>query len=320
MALPKDSCWHDWPFDADLVLRKTGARRLGDPTIALALLAALAREQGHDVKLYRRDSRLEAQTVVAGREPNREYVKEQAQYALGIGDQLFMMSSARSWDEELIVAHRRVATGTFRPNQRQQTSWIDHAREDVFPSASRQLLNQARPLAVPRARWNAGAIIGRSRLERLIATGRTVPENAAVHTLAPDRSSAEEYWAAIAYHLRGKGVDAVVHQSTDARAIPFKWPANQGNDLVQLVRKRYTLSLGRLLLHSDQHDNGDSLMVQSARNRVCLDTPLSKNLDPENHGFPGDVDAILRLIHLQHLDANLPPADAEPSARPKVRL
>ena len=315
MALPKDSCWHDWPFDADLVLRKTGARRLGDPKLPLALLALLAREKGHEVKLYQRNARLEAQSVSSTGQASQEYQKEQAQLALGIGDRLFMLSSARSWDEELIIAHRRMATGTLKPEHRQQTSWMSGAFEVPLPSVNRELLNKARPWVEWRPRWNPGAIRGRSRLERLISTGRRVPENAILHGLTPDRSIAEEYWAALSYHLQKKGVDATVHQFTDVRVLPFKWPANQGNDMVQLVRRQYTLSMGRLLFHSDSYDNGESLLVQSAQQRSRLTAPLSKNLTPRNFGFPDDVHAILRLTHLQHLDDHLPAAQARPKAR-----
>lgn len=94
-----------------------------------------------------------------------------------------------------------------------------------------------------------------------------------------------------------------------------KWPANQGNDMVQLVRRQYTLSMGRLLFHSDSYDNGESLLVQSAQQRSRLTATLSKNLTPRNFGFPDDVHAILRLTHLQHLDDHLPAAQARPKAR-----
>lgn len=319
MALSKESCWHHWPFDADLVMRKTGARRLGDPVTALAMVARLARELGYDARLYQRNARLTALTLPNGRPPNQDYVKEQAQYALGIGNHLFTMSSARSWAEELVVAHRRMATSTQAMDKRQQTSWMGPAEDIALPSVSRELMNRARPLVVARERWNPGTI-GRSRLDRLLPARRSFPDGAVPYPVTPEIKSAEEFWATVSYHLRAKGVEATVNQLTSVAPIPFKWPTGQGNDTAQLVRRQYTMTLGKLLIHSDPDDNGDSLVVESAQNPSRLSVTTSMDVPPKHFGLPNAIEQILRQIHLQQLDANLPAVSEEAASRLKARM
>lgn len=318
MALSKYSCWHACPFDADLVLRKTGVRRMGDPRIPLALIGHLAQERGHQVQLLERVARLIEQDAFPGPGKGGWDSKEQAHHALIIDGKFFSLCGASSWEELLIHAHGCLASPFLgnTPSRYQQTGWLTHVLEQDLPAVGRKFLFRARAV---KADGRRPTVLHEHPLFRMFRHGPRLPQDKPSVRFSAGENPPMDFWASMAYHLADRGVDCEVTRSKLTYNLPRPRRQSLTNEQWQFVRTTYTLNAGPMVFYGADDDH-PSMAVRSAESTLALEQPFSGRVDPKYFLTPDEAGQAWRLIQQQTLDTQLPSALPEASAQPKARM
>lgn len=318
MPLTKHSCWHACPFDADLVLRKTGARRTGDPRLPLSLIGLLAQERGHRVQLLKRVARFNENDIAPINGSGYVGSREQNYHALLINGQFFSMCGANSWEELLLHAHGCMLSSSMdnTPSRYQETGWLTQVYEQNLATVERKWLYQARALKVDERR---PTVFHGHPLTRMFQRKPMLPKSKPAVQFSAGDHNPMDFWASIAHHLINRGVDCEVIRSKLTYDLPRPKQQALANEQWQIVRTTYTLNAGPMVFYGAD-DDYPSISVRSSRNILARAEPLSERIEPKYFFTPNEAGQAWRLIKEHLLENQLPSAFPEASARPKARM
>lgn len=315
MVSPKRACWKLWPFDADLVLRKTGVRRRSDPTVALGLLGQLAQEHGMDVRYVERNARLTASERKDG-EPSQSqvlFVKEQQQLGLVVEGRLFFLSGATGWEEELLKFHQCLIH-PLKPRQVVESFWMGGAEEKTMPPVDPALLDQARALIPTPAQKHVLSTL-RPFPEGSGNPGYSYPPDRVAFEIIPDTSTIRRFWASVAKKLSDLGWPTEAFLSVRVMA-PSGLPLDE-TPPTQIVRRRFFATTETLFLHNDSSDINSTVTIESAFEPHLLTVAGEYSIPSQHNALFGDVERVIRQLQLFQLNERLPDV-AEPPTRMRL--
>lgn len=298
-----------WPFNADLVLRKTGVRRHLPPNHRLSLLARLLQDQGHTPQLLRRNARFASlKGTENGAVRQGRYVKEQAWFALELDGRLLTDGAATDWTGILADAHAHltssaVTTPSHLREEVRETVWLHPAATPVaLEAVDRELLARARALVGPMAAASPLTLPGRP-VAPLFPQGVTPME------LDPVGQPPFRFFQQVLFDLARRGHEGRLEALTDA--MPTATPG------VQAVRRRARLWVGPYVLHSDGCTNSHALAFESANDSAFLTASAAEWLPPEKAPWTQPAaDRVVRLLDHHRLLNALP--EAPPRKGPRL--
>lgn len=326
MALPKDSCWHNFPFDADLVMRKLGLRQKLSPQELLSFLGREAEKLGHTVWLAKRDARFSCVDPKPGQPRIIKYVKEQSQHALWCDGHWFFLSGARSWDEHLTRFHLHFcANSTLADREVFESEWMEWPQNHPFTASPRleMLATAAKEWQRPQAPAHL-----RSRFERHTTATLNLPSDRHLMELELSRGlrfplPPKEAWEALVFELHQRQWSIEAFEQIQVFPLDFEPRKKNGlnpNLNAQLVRTSYYADNGQAVLISSDTESPYFLKIQSAAHDWLLKHTLTAPLQPQPNPSlpPEEVDKVARWLLTLRLEEGL--SQGQENGKPKVRL